>query len=470
MVAYLVAVFTRICGYTVFSIRAVEALAGSLTLLFLYLFTRQITNHKTAIVTLFLLAVSKWHLIYSRLGYRISLMLLFESATLYFLARALKSEKRNIAAFILAGVAAGLGFYTYTGFRIFPIVLIAFLLDRGIRQRLREHRAGLAVALITCLLCIAPLIKYFLAHPETFTYRMQSVAVWKSGQTPISAVAGSTRKTIEMLFYNGDQRPRQNVSGEPALPPFTSVFFLGGLLFALIHIRKPFSFFLLIYFLAGLIPGILSIDAPHAGRTLGSLPPVLILSSVGLLAVASRLGKLERPFLIAILGANLLAGPNDALFRYSEALDSSSPLEGMNRLEARVADLLNSVGPGYDVYLSPQLFFHASIEYQTYQHSQHRLLLPQTNFQREGIKMAILVPEIRDLWWLRDEDGKNYFHWWSRAYGMETLWIRNQLNSIYTLPPEVLEQSDESLLLDLKRRFPHGKELQLRPFTVYLFG
>ncbi len=83
--------------------------------------------------------------------------------------------------------------------------------------------------------------------------------------------------------------------------------------------------------------------------------------------------------------------------------------------------------------------------------------------------MVILVPEIRDLWWLRDDDGKNYFHWWNRVYGMPTTWIRNQLNSIYSLPHEVLEQSDTALLLELKRRHPQGRELQLRPFTVYLF-
>src|SRR5262249_22081254 len=95
LVAYLVAFLTKIFHYSFFSIRAVEALAGILTLVFFYLFVKKIFNQKIALLCLFLLAVSKYHILYSRFGIRVNLILLFEMASIYFLADALSSSQKN---------------------------------------------------------------------------------------------------------------------------------------------------------------------------------------------------------------------------------------------------------------------------------------------------------------------------------------------------------------------------------------
>src|SRR5262245_1960271 len=74
MIAYLVAISQHFLGYTVDSVRIVLALAGSLSILFFYLFIRKILNHNIALLSAFLLAVSKWHVIHSRYGVRIALI------------------------------------------------------------------------------------------------------------------------------------------------------------------------------------------------------------------------------------------------------------------------------------------------------------------------------------------------------------------------------------------------------------
>src|SRR5205085_9999729 len=109
----LVSASTFVFRYSGFAVRAIEALAGVFTLIFFYLFVKKILNRNIALLCLFLLAVSKYHILYSRFGIRVNLILLFESATLYFLAAGLKSKSGRWLPFILAGIAAGLGFYTY---------------------------------------------------------------------------------------------------------------------------------------------------------------------------------------------------------------------------------------------------------------------------------------------------------------------------------------------------------------------
>src|SRR5439155_289534 len=56
LVAYLVAGMTFLSGYTAFSVRAVEALAGVATLFFFYLLAKRLFGYRIALLCLFFLA------------------------------------------------------------------------------------------------------------------------------------------------------------------------------------------------------------------------------------------------------------------------------------------------------------------------------------------------------------------------------------------------------------------------------
>jgi 4-amino-4-deoxy-L-arabinose transferase-like glycosyltransferase len=113
LIAYLDAASTWFFGYSAFAIRAVTAMAGTLTLVCFYFFVKKVFSQKIAIIALFLLAFSNYAIIYNRFGLRINLMLFFEVASLCFLTYGMKSEKKNYLFFVAAGIAAGLGFHTY---------------------------------------------------------------------------------------------------------------------------------------------------------------------------------------------------------------------------------------------------------------------------------------------------------------------------------------------------------------------
>jgi 4-amino-4-deoxy-L-arabinose transferase-like glycosyltransferase len=477
LVAYLDAASTWLFGYSAFAIRAVTALAGTLTLVCFYFFAKKVFSQKIALIAVFLLAFSKYAIIYNRFGLRINLMLLFEVASLCFLAYGMKSEKKNYLFFIAAGIAAGLGFHTYIPYRIFPLVLIAFLLDKGIRSHLRAHLKGLAAAIIVCLLVAAPLAYHFVKNPKDFSGRMKKTGVLSNQkESPVRLIWRSTKDTVGLFVFKSDPNPRHNVEEEPGLSPFSTGFFVLGALIALVHIRHPYSFFLLFYFFITILPGILGAAAPHASRNLGALPPALLFSTFGILAVVKIVAAnriLATTLLAVILAGNLFTGINDGLFRYASILDSQTPdqtsLWGMDSTETEIADYLNRLGDHYDVYIAPQHYFHATIEYLTYDKSKHQPLTDHVQFPRTKQTLVLLQLTRRNMWWMRDDDNKNFYHWWNQYRQMEIPYIRSMIRRAYIKDPHMMKASDRYLLQKLQILYPEGKLLDFDQFSVYLF-
>jgi len=117
----------------IFPLRAVSILVAMLTLVALYFFARAFFGVRVALVALFFLAVSPWHLLYSRVGERTILAPLFMLLTAGLFLRALRTGR--IADHVFWGLALGLGFWTYTTFRAVPIAIAAFYVWRTLRRR-----------------------------------------------------------------------------------------------------------------------------------------------------------------------------------------------------------------------------------------------------------------------------------------------------------------------------------------------
>jgi hypothetical protein len=151
----------------VFPLRAVAIAAGALTLLALYLFARDRFGWRVALLAMAFLAVSPWHLLYSRVGERAILVPLFAIATIGFFLKALDTGRtRDHVAW---GIFLGLGFWTYTSFRAIPIALVAFALLRrplgwapGHPGDPRARRAalaaiGIAAGILFVLMLLSPI-------------------------------------------------------------------------------------------------------------------------------------------------------------------------------------------------------------------------------------------------------------------------------------------------------------------------
>lgn len=485
LVAYTVAVAQSFLDYTIASVRIISALYGSFTLIFFYYFVSRFWTRNVALVGTFLMAVSKYHIIHSRLGVRAGHFTMFEVATLSFLAAGLYAERRRNLWLILAGITGGLGFHTYIAYRIFPAIAAAFLASKDRLTRLRAQWKGAVAGLILAVLILLPLAIFYANHYQSMTDRMKRTAVWNQkgklrGESPARLVLQATLDTLGMFNFKGDRIERHNVEGEPMLSPFTGPFLLIGAVLTLLCLRRRLALFLLLYLFLTLLPGFLSVDSPNTARVLGSIPPAMILCSLGICALAQVVMDFSRPLatlLVGIvLGGSAYTGVNDALLRYPLRLDSLPPqisdIWGLDREPARVADLLNRLGPRCTGFATPEFFFHSAVEYLTYSKSEHQLYLANINLREKSkgnVAVILFQPNRQmNLWYLRDDDGKRFYKWWSERYGWDYQRIRAMVRFAYGDNPALMKTSDQRLLRTLRQRYPNGRYLNFQTFAAYV--
>lgn len=284
-------------GIDPWSLRAVSAIFGILAVLGLYLLARELFDWRIGAISSFLMAISLWHVNFSRIGFRAIMLPFILVFLFYFLWKGLKHS--DWLSFFWAGVLGGLGFYTYFSYRIAPLIAIIIFINywmfikKDFHHENYEHTrnrflGGFSLFMITIFFIALPIGVYFLKNPENFMQRnTQSVFVQEE---PAKELALSVVKTLGMFTFYGDGNQRHNLSGQPVLGWPIAILFAIGFLRELYHwLRRKHGHFspvhtlLFAWFFVFLIPGFLSTEAPHALRAIGVIPVAMIFSAKGLM-------------------------------------------------------------------------------------------------------------------------------------------------------------------------------------------
>ncbi len=123
IVIFLQAPTQEIFGENAWALRLPAVLAGLLTILGLYLLVRTLFNSwEIAALSAFLLSVSSWHVIYSRLGISAIFAPLFLTWGALFFWHAL-SNGRTIT-FVFGGISVGLGMYSSSALALTPLLFL----------------------------------------------------------------------------------------------------------------------------------------------------------------------------------------------------------------------------------------------------------------------------------------------------------------------------------------------------------
>lgn len=115
--------FEAILGLNLLAIRLPSALAGASILILIFFIVNLIfKDFKTAVLSVFLLSISPWHIIFSRIGWESNLGLFFFClGVLLFLLSPKKSY-----LLIFSSISFGLTLFTYHSFKIFtPLFIVA---------------------------------------------------------------------------------------------------------------------------------------------------------------------------------------------------------------------------------------------------------------------------------------------------------------------------------------------------------
>lgn len=271
-------------------LRFVSAFFGILTIPGFYFFLKEIFNknpskEKTALWGSFLLAISFWHLNFSRIGFRAILVPFFLVWSFFFLFLSFRKEK--IILIILAGLFFGLGFYTYPAFRFVPFLILIFLIFH-FRKFFQEKKLSkffllTIIFLLVTFITLLPLMLYFLKNPDDFLFRTSQISIFTSS-SPFLEFLKSSILTSLMFNFLGDGNWRHNFASRPLLDPLTGLFFLLGLGLIIRNFQK--EKFLAIFFLSWLfflsLPATLTREGlPHALRSIGLIPPTFLLAGLG---------------------------------------------------------------------------------------------------------------------------------------------------------------------------------------------
>jgi hypothetical protein len=253
-----------------------------------------------ALLAAALLAVSFWHVLFSRLGFRVISQPLLMALAVAALFRGLRGGRWPWLW--LAGLLIGLTAYTYLAARLFPVLLAFALLPLLLDPRTRALRARqlLLVALVAFLTAL-PLLAYFAAHPDAFWVRIGQVAPGDGAAEGLS-LTESLLRSFGMFFLAGDPYLRFNLPGRPLFDFATGGLLLAGWIILMARYRRLYYdwqraavLLLLLAPLVMILPTALAVNeiVPSNLRALGLIPFVFFLPPIGLITL---LRDVERRF------------------------------------------------------------------------------------------------------------------------------------------------------------------------------
>ncbi len=281
---YLTALSTAIFGQIPLALRLPAAFVGVLTVATAYPLLRTLFAHQdrhdrylVALLTVLGLAVSDWHLHFSRLGFRAILLPLFSSLAFYFFWRSLRVSRQSqweathssevssqnskftshvllnssLATLALSTFFVALAIYSYLAARLLWLVPVLFLGLQWLIAKIKpssqssERKTYPATAdipapflllisyfLLLLLFFLSPFIVYFLFNPADFVARSTTVSIfnpqWNQGDFIGTAWRTFTITLSTFLGLGGDANPIVNLPGQPALPPILAPFFILG--------------------------------------------------------------------------------------------------------------------------------------------------------------------------------------------------------------------------------------------------
>jgi len=289
------ALFFKLAGVSIASMRWHAAVFGTLSVISLYFFLRLFYGAVVGLLVTALMSASYWSLHFSRFGHYNIEQVCLQMVAFYFAFRGLKFGR--LRDWVLGGLAFGLAMMPHLASRLLPFealgLVLYLLLSR--RDLLRAHATGLLAFVLCAWMMAAPALTYWLRAVPQSVGRAQSVSIFDrtNSNAPSDVLSGFTRNVkVSLLMFNStsDSRPRDNpLAPNKILESVTAALFAIAFLYVLYHWRNPLNLLLLVTFGINLAASILSVEAPQTLRTAGNISIVIAMIAVPLDALRRSL-------------------------------------------------------------------------------------------------------------------------------------------------------------------------------------
>mgnify|MGYP001617869430 CR=1 FL=1 len=352
---YLTLPFVKILGLSIWAVRLSSALLGILAVFLIY----KLTNSK---LTALLLAVSPWHLHFSRGGWEVNAATTLMLLGVYAFTKALKQPRY----FFLSAFSFLLSLYTYHSARVVtPLLILGLLLiykPKLTKMFVISFLFGLvlAIPIVGQLLSKEGQSRFsgvsIFADPGPLSYVLESRRTSSSPDGLLTkikynrytAYAGYFLKNYlshyspNFLFVNGDTIDRSRVPGFGQSYLFLAPFFYLGI----ILLFKQRSFVTLAWLAIAPIAAALTYQSPHALRAASMAIPLTITTSVGLVYCLNLFSKL-RSYTVFVFAIVLSSSVLSYLYSYFVSYPNTLPTAWQSGF-SELSEYLSKNGTKYD--------------------------------------------------------------------------------------------------------------------------
>lgn len=331
-------------GISPLGVRLSAAIFGILGVWFFYLLVKVFTKKENlALLSAFLLAISPWHIQYSRAGFEVTQMLALYLAGIYFFYRAVKEDGKWL---VPAGFLLALTPWVYSTAKFFLPLILVVIFSIWFKELKKISARQIIIGLLVFLAVVLPITWSTLfgggtarfqnlsiftdptTVPEIGFDRLQDARVRdpkaQFGIQPTLVDRTFHNKVISwsgiffrnylqsfsthFLFIQGDLNLRHSI-GKGELYRFEIIFLLLGIVFFLTRpIDKKVKLFLFLWFITAPVPAALTRDGGmHATRLFFLLPVLILLVAMGVLYSWESLKKYRKVFVFVYTSILLIS-------------------------------------------------------------------------------------------------------------------------------------------------------------------
>ncbi|MBI5465529.1 glycosyltransferase family 39 protein [Candidatus Gottesmanbacteria bacterium] len=369
---YLTVPSIAVFGLNTFAVRFPSAILGTLTVLVTYFLVSKLFRRQSVIpfLTAFLLAISPWHLQFSRVAFETNIALFFNVTGVWLFLEGLRRPR----LWILSAISFALAPYTYHSARVFTPLLILGLVFFFRKDMLGKKKWAIAFALLLLVIMIP--LGLILLSPEG-RLRLKGVSALadqtgilrrdiikieddqKAG-LPLANLLHNRRLTyalvvvdgylrhfdLKWLFLDGDI-PRHHAPGLGILYLWELPFLFLGI-YQIAFKEKEARKIVFWWFLVAPIAAAPTTELPHSVRTLTFLPTFQIFTAYGMISIIRLIRQIGWVWRLAVFPYLFFILFN--IFYYFHQYYIHLPIESSQYWQFGYKEAVEEVKKVYDKY------------------------------------------------------------------------------------------------------------------------
>ncbi len=380
--------FVALFGPSALSVRALSILSGLGIITLLYCIGRKLFSKKLGLVAAGIGAVSIWDISLSRGGFEAHFALLLALLGFYLFTKA----KEKPLLYIFSFLSFGITLHTYPIYKVtlIPFLALLFWYQGGIKTILSKNKKYFFSGLVVlAALGILSLSQTFVGGSEK---RFSGINIFSQEELKssieqkvnlertITDLPESISKyfhnkpieyskvlienylqnfSLDFLILYGDRNPRHNMATMGQLYFAEMILIFIGLLTFWQKYKRVLIFFIIWIILAPIPTAI--IDLPHALRSSFMLPPLIILSALGLTTILNQKNRIILVVIVLFFTIQFIffaqklyfLAPNEYsnFWSYSAKLASEIAVQNKNKYDYVIlSDRIDNIEFAYPVY------------------------------------------------------------------------------------------------------------------------